>query len=254
MDFELDGKTALVTGASSQGLGRAIAKALAAEGVQLCIAARRRELLDQLAEEITAAGGRKPHVVAVDMLQEGGPAQLANQALAALGRIDILMNCAGGGGGKFSIDTPEEIWAREMLFNFTMVRQLTLAVVPGMIKHQWGRIVSLSGKSESPGGSMHGATAPKAALHGFSKGLSSDLGKHGITVNCIAPGKILREQIRRKHTDAERQAYADREIPVRRFGRPEELAALAVFLASSQAAYITGTVIPVDGGLRRYPF
>ena len=101
---------------------------------------------------------------------------------------------------------------------------------------------------------MHGPTAPKAALHGFSKGLSGDVGKHGITVNCIAPGKILSEQIRRKHTETERKAYAEKEIPIRRFGEPEELAGLAVFLASSQAAYITGTVIPVDGGLRRYPF
>lgn len=253
MDLGLEGKTALVTGASSQGIGRAIAKALAAEGVQLCVAARRRELLDQLADEIVAAGGRKPHVVAVDLLQDDGPKKLAQEALAGLGRIGILMNCAGGGGGRFAIDTPEEVWAREIMLNYTHVRKLTLAVVPDMIKHKWGRIINITGKSESPRG-LYGATAPKAAMHGFSKGLSNEIGKHGITVNCVAPGKIMSEQIRRKHDDRERKAFAEEEIPVGRYGEPEELARLAVFLASTYSGFITGTVIPVDGGLRRYAF
>ena len=198
MDLGLEGKTALVTGASSQGIGRAIAKALAAEGVQLCIAARRRELLDQLAGEIVAAGGKKPHVVAIDLLDDEGPSKLAQEALAALGSIGILMNCAGGGGGRFAIDAPEELWEREVNLNFTSVRKLTLAVVPDMIKHKWGRIISITGKSEPPRG-LYGATAPKAAMHGFSKGLSNEVGKYGITVNCVAPGKIMSEQIRRKH-------------------------------------------------------
>src|SRR5262245_14892666 len=142
MDLGLEGKTALVTGASSDGIGRAIAKALAAEGVQLCVAARRRELLEELAAEIVAAGGRKPYVVAVDLLQDDGPSKLAQEALAGLGSIGILMNCAGGGGGRFSIDTPEETWVREVNLNFMSVRKLTMAVVPDMIKHKWGRIVS----------------------------------------------------------------------------------------------------------------
>lgn len=253
MDLGLEGKTALVTGASSHGIGRAIAKALAAEGVQLCVAARRRELLDELAGEIVAAGGKKPCVVAVDLLQEDGPGKLAQQALAGLGRIGILMNCAGGGGGRFAIDTPEEVWAREIMLNYTHVRKLTLAVVPDMIKHKWGRIINITGKSESPRG-LYGATAPKAALHGFSKGLSNEVGKHGITVNCVAPGKIMSEQIRRKHEERERNAFAEEEIPVGRYGEPEELARLAVFLASPYSGFITGTVIPVDGGLRRYAF
>ena len=253
MEMGLDGKTALVTGASSQGIGRAIAKALADEGVHVCIAARRRELLDQLADEIAATGGTKPHVVAVDLLHDNGPTKLAQEALAALGRIGILMNCAGGGGGRFAIDTPEETWAREVNLNFTSVRKLALAVVPDMIKHGWGRIVSITGKSEPPRG-LYGATAPKAAMHGFSKGLSNEIGKYGITVNCIAPGKIMSEQIRRKHDERERNAFAEEEIPVGRYGEPEELARLAVFLASQYSGFITGTVIPVDGGLRRYAF
>lgn len=253
MDLELTGKTALVTGASSLGIGRAIANALAAEGVRLCITARRRELLDELAAEIVAAGGKKPHVVALDIMAEDGPARLASEALAGLGRIDILANCAGGGGGKFAIDTPEATWQREITLNYTRVRQLTLSVVPGMVKNKWGRIISITGKSEPPRG-LYGATAPKAALHGFSKGLSNEIGRHGVTVNCIAPGKIMSEQIRRKHNEKERNQFADSEIPMGRYGTPEELARLAVFLSSPHAGFITGTVIPVDGGLRRYAF
>ena len=109
-----------------------------------------------------------------------------------MGRIDILANCAGGGGGKFAIDTTEDTWLREITLNHTRVRQLSLAVIPGMIEHKWGRIINITGKSEPPRG-LFGATAPKAALHGFSKGLSNEVGKHGITVNCLAPGKIMSE-------------------------------------------------------------
>ena len=252
MNLELEGKTALVTGASSEGIGRAIAKGLAAEGVELCIAARRRELLEQLACEIAAAGKKQPHIVAVDLMMDNGPRLLAQQAIRGLGRIDILVNCAGGGGGKFSIADPEEKWAKEITLLYTRVRQLILAVLPGMMEHKWGRIINITGKSEPKG--LLGATAPKAALHGLSKGLSIEVGKHGITVNSIAPGKIVTEQIRRKYTERRRQEYAHLEIPLGRFGTPEEIASLAVFLASPRASYITGTVIPVDGGLRRYAF
>src|SRR3974390_1125820 len=125
MELQLKAKTALVTGAS-QGIGRAIAKALATEGVRVCIAARRRELLDALAKEIVAAGGTQPHVVIVDIVAEGAPRKLAQEALAALGRIDILINCAGG-SRPLPIDAPEEKWHEAMTLNFTRVRQLTHA-------------------------------------------------------------------------------------------------------------------------------
>ena len=254
MEMGLEGKTALVTGASSQGIGRSIAKALAAEGVQLCIAARRQELLEQLAEEIVAAGGRRPHVVPADLLQEDAPAKLAQEALARMGSIGILMNSAGSGGGPYSIDTPEDVFEREVTLNFTSVRQLTLAIVPDMIKHKWGRIVNITGKSEPPRRGVYGTSGPKAAVHGFSKGLSNEVGKYGITVNCVAPGKIVTEQILRKQNHEVRDDFAGQNIPVGRYGQPDELARVAVFLASAYSGFITGTVIPVDGGLRRYAF
>ena len=251
MDLQLTGKTALVTGASV-GIGRAIAQGLAAEGVTLCIAARRRELLEELAAQIAASGRPQPSIVSVDLVQDGAPQELARLALQALGRIDILVNSAGGGQGAITLDVPDAAWGETMSLNYDHVRRLTHAVLPSMIEHRWGRVINISGKSEPP--ELNAAYPSKAALHAWSKGLSREVGKHGITVNCVAPGRIMSEQILRKYTPAFRAEQAAREIPVGRYGEPEELACLAVFLASPLAAYITGTVMPVDGGLRRYAF
>ena len=251
MDLQLNGKTALVTGAS-MGIGRAIAKGLAAEGVKLCIAARRKSLLEDLAQEIAAAGGSRPAVIEVDILPEGAPSRLTRAALDALGHIDILVNSAGGSQPALPVDAPESKWLEAMTLNFVRVRQLTHASLPGMIERRWGRVINISGKSEPEG--LIAATPAKAAVHAWSKGLSREVGKHGITVNCIQPGRIMSEQIRRKYSPEFRAKQSAEEIPVGRYGEPEELASLAVFLASPVACYITGAVLPVDGGLRRFAF
>ena len=251
MDLQLKNKTALVTGAS-QGIGRAIAKGLAAEGVRVCIAARRRELLEELAREITAAGGATPAIAVVDIMDDGAPQRLAADAQRALGGVGILINSAGGSKPPVSLDAPEEEWTQGMTLNFVRVRQLTHAVLPQMISANWGRVINISGKSEPE--RLLTATSAKAAIHAWAKGLSREVGKHGITVNSIPPGRIMSEQIRRKYPPEFRAEQSAREIPVGRYGEPEELAALAVFLASPLAAYITGAVLPVDGGLRRYAF
>jgi 3-oxoacyl-[acyl-carrier protein] reductase len=251
MDLLLKGKTALVTGAS-MGIGRAIAKGLAAEGVRACIAARRRPLLEALRAEITAAAGPDPHIVDIDIMRPGAPKELAAAALAALGHIDILINCAGGSKPPIPLDAPEDAWEEGMTLNFVRVRQLTHAVLPSMIGQKWGRIVNITGKSEPE--RLLTATSAKAAVTAWSKGLSREVGQHGITVNCIPPGRIMSEQIRRKYSEEFRAAQSHDEIPVGRYGEPHELAALAVFLSSPVACYITGAVIPVDGGLRRYAF
>ena len=251
MDLQLKGKTALVTGAS-MGIGRAIAKGLAAEGARVCVAARRRPLLDELSKEIMAVGGAAPAIVEIDIMPEGAPQKLADAAARALGPIDILVNSAGGSNPPLPIDAPEDKWHEAMTLNFTRLRQLTHALVPGMIERKWGRVISISGKSEPE--RMIAAHPAKAAIHAWSKGLSREVGKHGITVNCIPPGRIMSEQIRRKYSPEFRAKQSAEEIPVGRYGEPEELAALAVFLASPVAGYITGAVLPVDGGLRRYAF
>ena len=251
MDLQLKNKTALVTGAS-QGIGRAIAKGLAAEGVRLCIVARRRELLEELAKEIIAAGGTKPEIVVIDIMQEDAPQRLAAESIRALGGVGILINSAGGSKPPIALDAAEDEWTQGMTLNFVRVRQLTHAVLPQMIAAKWGRIINISGKSEPD--RLLTATSAKAAIHAWSKGLSREVGKHGITVNSIPPGRIMSEQIRRKYSPEFRAEQSAREIPVGRYGEPEELAALAVFLSSPVASYITGAVLPVDGGLRRYAF
>ena len=251
MDLQLKGKTALVTGAS-MGIGRAIAKGLAAEGVRVCIAARRRNLLEELAREITSAGGAAPAIVEIDVMPEGAAQRLARAALDNLGNVNILVNSAGGSRPAIPIDAPEEEWSDVMTLNFIRVRQLTHALLPGMIEKGWGRVINISGKSEPD--NLVAATPAKAAIHAWSKGLSRNVGKHGITVNCIPPGRIMSEQIRRKYPEQYRTEQSAKEIPVGRYGEPGELACLAVFLASPIACYITGAVLPVDGGLRRYAF
>ena len=246
MDLQLSGKTALVTGASA-GIGRAIARALAAEGVRLAVAARRRALLDTLQDEI----GAMLVIIECDLMAEDAARRIARAALAALGNVDILVNNAGG-SRKFKLDTGEAQWNEAMTLNFTRQRQLAHGLLDQMMARKWGRIVNITGKSEPEG--INGAFCAKAAMHSWAKGLSREVGKYGITVNCIPPGRIMSEQILRNYTPEYRQWQSEHEIPVGEYGQPEDLANLAVFLASPRARYITGAVIPVDGGLRKYQF
>src|SRR5262249_35144538 len=158
-----------------------------------------------------------------------------------------------GGSRPLGFDAPKAAWAEGMTLNFWRLRELTHALVPGMRENGFGRIVNLTGTSEPT--SFNAASTAKAAVHAWTKGLSREFAQHGITVNCLQPGRIHSEQIDRKYpTDEARQAFCDAEIPMRRFGQPEELADLAVFLTSPRAGYITGTVIPVDGGMSRFAF
>jgi 3-oxoacyl-[acyl-carrier protein] reductase len=250
MDLGIVGKTGLVTGAST-GIGRGIALALAAEGVRLAIAARRRNLLDAVAAEIVAAGGARPVVIECDMMQPEAAAAIARAALDGLGSVDILVNNAGG-SRRFELDASEVQWDEALTLNFTRQRQLTHQLLQQMMDRNWGRIINITGKSEPEG--INGAFCAKAAMHSWAKGLSREVGKRGITVNSIPPGRIMSEQILRNYTPEYRQWQSEHEIPVGSYGEPEDIAQLVCFLASPLARYITGTVIPVDGGLRRYQF
>lgn len=250
MDLQLKGRTALVTGAS-MGIGRAIAVRLAAEGTRLAIAARRKDLLEQVADGIEKAGGTRPAIVVADVMQPESPQRICDEAGRALGKIEILVNSAGG-SRPINWQAPDQVWDEALMLNFTRLRQLTHATLPGMIAHKWGRIINITGKSEPE--RINASFAAKAAVHAWAKGLSREVGRHGITVNSIAPGRIISEQILRLYPEKDRREFAEREIPVGEYGQPEDLAVLAAFLASPLARYMTGTVIPVDGGLRRYQF
>ena len=250
MELDLTSRTALVSGASI-GIGRAIAKGLAREGVRVVAVARRKDLLEKLAQESRIAGGGTIIPVAQDLMQEDAARKLAAAAVDQLGHIDILVNNAGG-SRPLPVDAPDSDWDEAIALNFTRYRQVTHALLPQMIERKWGRIINITGKSEPEG--LNAAFSAKAAVHAWAKGLSREIGRHGITVNCIPPGRIMSEQIRRNYPEDYRTRFAEEEIPVGYWGEPEDLAALAVFLAAPVARYITGAVIPVDGGLRRYQF
>jgi 3-oxoacyl-[acyl-carrier protein] reductase len=209
--------------------------------------------LQELADEIAASGVERPVVIAADVTASDAPAQIRDAAHKSLGRVDILINAAGG-SRPMPWDSPEDCWSEGMTVNFTALRRLTTTLLPGMINNRWGRVINITGTSEPRG--VNVASAAKAAVHAWSKGLSRDIGKHSVTVNCLSPGRIHSEQIdERLHPDPEEQRrFAEANIPLGYFGDPEDMAYLIAFLASPLAHYITGELIYVDGGMHRFAF
>ena len=250
MDLQLTGKRCLLTGAS-RGIGRGTAKVLAAEGCTLAVVARREPLLLGLAAEIEAAGGTRPLVVAEDLASEGAIERVRDRVLEAFGGLDVLVNNAGS-SRPVKWDAPEEAWLEGMRLNFDLARRLTSQFIPGMRVQRWGRIINVTGANEPPGVNI--ASVAKAGLHNWAKGLSRELARDGITVNCLPPGRINSEQIlQRLHpTEEHRQTFIEANIPIGYFGEPEDMGHLIAFLASPLARYITGEVIHVDGGMHRF--
>ena len=236
MDLQLQGKTGLVTGASV-GLGREIARELASEGVQLMITARREHLLRELSDEVEAAGGPRPIILGRDLMEDGAPEWVADAALSELGSVDLLINNAGA-GGHLGILSEEWKWEAMMKLNFTVHRQITARIMPSMIEHSFGRVI-VTGAGGNPA---------KAALQRFIINLAWEVSLHGVTANCVKPGKIMSEQVEYQYSSELRDQLASSDIAVGRFGGPEDVAHMVSYLCSPLAGYITGAVMPVDGG------
>ena len=249
MDLQLIGKTCLVTGASA-GIGTAIARSLAQEGARLVITARRKERLDAVAADISARTGNTPLTICADLMANEAPEAIRDFVLEHLGGVDILVNNAGLSSPPDPM-AADDVWDAGFNLKFTTVRRLTNALMPQMRARGWGRIINVTGIVEPMATSA--ALTACAAVHAWAKGLSRDLAAEGITINSIPPGRIESEQIRRNYSDDNmRSRFIKRYIPKGRFGAPEELADLVTFLCSPRAGYITGTVIPVDGGMSRF--
>ena len=249
MDLELNGRIAVITGCSV-GIGREVARVLAAEGARTVVIARRAGLLETLQEEIERAGGVRPLALPVDLYDRSAPERVRDAALEACGRVDILVNNAGG-SRPMPWDSPDDAWDESFAINFTAVRKITQALLPGMIERRWGRVVCVTGTAEPA--QVNAAVAAKAGVHAWAKGLSREVGRHGITVNCVAPGRVHSEQIDgRLHPTPESQAeYAHANIPMGYFGEAIDVAWLIAFLCSARARYITGERLHVDGGMHR---
>jgi 3-oxoacyl-[acyl-carrier protein] reductase len=240
-EHDLTGRTAIVCGASS-GMGLAIAKELDRSGADVSMFARRRKLLEEQADQIGALA------VQGDLTSPRDLSELVDRTVSTFGGIDILVNNGGGppAGPALSVDDESLEDALELLL-FSAVR-LTNLCLPHLRKSKAGRIINITSSSvREPIDNLALSNAVRPGLVGWAKTLSRELGPEGITVNSIAPGRIETERLAELYQTRAREADLA-QIPLGRFGKPEEVAAVVAFLASDAAAYITGTVIPVDGG------
>ena len=253
MDLELGERVALITGASA-GIGRGIAKVLADEGAQTVVLARRGNLLATLQDEIETAGGKRPLAIVADLHDRDVPTRVRDRVLQQFGHLDILINNAGGSRplpADADDAAEDDAWDEAFAINFTPARKLARVFLPTMKQRNWGRIINLTGSMEP--WRLSASHATKAGVTAWAKGLSREVGKYGITVNCLAPGRIHSEQIdTRVHPTLESQIkYAQANIPLGYFGEPHDMAYLIAFLCSPKARYITGQRMYVDGGLHR---
>lgn len=248
MDLQLSGKRALVTGASA-GIGVGIVRCLAREGVRLVLAGRNTTSLEAVAAEARSLGATATSIVVGDVARREGAAQVVAGAIAAFdGGPDIVINNAGGSRPLGSGEETDAYWEEAYALNFEAARRITTPLLRGMKARQFGRVVNITGALY--GKAINAAGPSKAALLAWSRALAFEHARDGITVNCVAPGRINSVQILEKlhPTEASREAYIRDNIPAGRFGEPEELGVLVAFLASPVAGYINGAHIPVDGG------
>ena len=241
--FDLSGKTALVTGASG-GIGAAVARVLHGAGATVALHGTRAERLEALAGEL----GQRAHVTPADLSDRAAAEGLAKQAAGAMGGLDILVNNAGLTRDNLFMRMSADEWDRVLEVNLTAAFLLSKAVLRGMMKARWGRIVNVTsvvGHTGNPGQGNYAAA--KAGLAAMSKSLAAEVASRGITVNCVAPGFI--ETAMTDKLNDEQKGRIMGQIPAGRMGTPEDCAAAVLYLASGEAAYVTGQTLHVNGGM-----
>jgi 3-oxoacyl-[acyl-carrier protein] reductase len=257
MDLGLAGKVALVA-AASRGLGRAIAEELASEGAALGICARGEAALRAARDQIAAHTGAEVHAVAADVSDREGIARVAREVLDRFGRVDILVTNAGGPPAGAFESHDWDAWQRSVDLTLRSAVELTRAVLPGMRERRFGRVIHVTSLAvKQPIDGLMLSTSIRAAVTGFARTLANEVAADGVTVNTLLPGFMNTERVvelneitaaREKVPIEAVEARTRARIPTRRIGEPRELAALAAFLASERAGYITGQALAVDGG------
>ena len=241
--FDLEGKAALVTGASG-GIGAAIARGLHGRGATVGLSGTRVEPLAALASEL----GERAHVLPCNLSDSADVAALPKAAVEAMGSVDILVNNAGITRDNLFMRMSDEEWASVLQVNLTSAMILSKGVMRGMMKARWGRIVNITsvvGATGNPGQANYAAS--KAGLVGMSKSLAYEVASRGITVNCVAPGFITTAMTDKLNDD--QKAAILTQVPMGRMGEADEIASAVVYLSSTEAAYITGATLHVNGGM-----
>jgi 3-oxoacyl-[acyl-carrier protein] reductase len=260
VDTGLSGKVALVA-ASSQGIGFATAKLLAAEGVRLVICSRSKERIDGAAKEISDSTGAEVLAVEADLATAYGPATVVAAAHARFGPIDILVTNTGGPPSLPFADVADEQWTEAFQNLFMSAQRLIRLTLPGMVDNGWGRVVAITSCAcKEPVDGLILSNSVRVSLHGLFKTLANEYGPSGVTFNTVLPGytwtgrmeELVNARAKQQNRSVDEVlADATRAIPMARAGEAEEIAAAVLFLASTAASYITGTSLPVDGGRSR---
>jgi 3-oxoacyl-[acyl-carrier protein] reductase len=244
--FDLTGKKALVTGATG-GIGKAIATALHAQGATVCLSGTRAAVLD----EIKAGLGERAHAVACNLSDPADVEKLVPAAEEAMGGLDILVNNAGITRDNLAMRMKPEDWQAVLDVNLTAAFTLIKASMRGMMKARWGRVINITsvvGVTGNPGQANYAAS--KAGMIGMSKSLAHELASRNITVNCIAPG-FIETAMTDELNDKQKEAILG-SVPAGRLGQADEIAAGAVYLASAEAAYVTGQTLHINGGMAMF--
>ena len=248
--FSLKGRVAVVTGASS-GLGRQMALAFARQGADLAIMARRIERLEEFKPELEKAGAKRVIAIKCDVTSTDEIDAAAKQVEDEFGKVDILLNCAGASTDKGVLEMTDEEWDFTIATDETSVFKMTRAFARIMVKHGYGRIINIAsmyglvGNTEIYTVAYH---ASKGGVVNFTRAVAAELAMTGVTCNAICPGYFETELTSEVLNTPKFQEFAKLHVPMQRYGKPGELDAAAVFLASDEASYVTGLIMPVDGG------